>query len=263
MSEVKITIEGEGLSLTKYTSLQKAGQIISFLGMEQQQVSEQQVHNVSPALLVSSRQPKDFISDSGAKTYPQKIVALGKYFKDELGRETFSSQELRNLFKKIGDEPRNFSRDFKEALERQYVNCVDQSNDQYELTDKGDEEFQEGFSHKATKRSNSKKVSASKGVREEVKNLQILGSMDELPDYHDLSAKADKILWLLHYADTNNIKGLTPAEVDFLSTELRDRVKTNDFAAHNTRNIKKSFVTKTSEGFLIQKKGLDHLKNGS
>jgi hypothetical protein len=261
MSEIKIIIEGEGLSLTKYTTLQKAGQIISFLGVEQvQNVNLGSKPALSPLLAGVQLQPRDVITNSKAKTYPQKITAVAKYMRDQLGQNTFSSLDVKNLFKKLGDEPRNFSRDLKDTLDLQYIVCIDASADQYELTDRGLDAVENYFSEKTVKKtSGSKKTSSIKGIRDEVKSLSISGSLADYPDYHDLPTKADKILWLMQYVDIKGVKGVTPAEVDFLSTELRDRIKANDFAAHNGRNIRKSFITKTSDGFLIQKKGSDHL----
>jgi len=261
MSEVKIVIEGEGLSLTKYTTLQKAGQIISFLGVDQNQPAERSTQGTPSALLEARLQPRDVIVNSGAKTYAQKIAALAQYLRNQLGQNTFSPQELRSLFKKIGDEPRNFGRDFKETVDRQYINCVDTATDQYELTDKGDGAVKNGFSEGNTKKaSSSRRTIISKGIRDEIKQFEIAGSLEGYPDYHNLPTKADKILWLLEYADKKGVKSLTPAEVDFLSTQLRDRIKSNQFTALNERNVRKSFVTKTADGFLVQKKGADHLK---
>lgn len=263
MSEVKITIEGEGLSLTKNTTLQKAGQIISFLGYEQGQMGVDSTPVIQPGLLARRSQPKDIIFSSNAKTYPQKIAALAKYLRDQLGQNTFSPQELKVLFKKMGDEPKNFTRDFNKALlEFQYIFCVDSSKEQYELTDTGDNAVQESFAGDVIKKSPGVKKSIMfKGVREEIKNLNIVSALDGYPDYHNLHTKGDKILWLLEYADKNGIKSLAPVEAEFLSVKLRDKIELGGFTALNARNIKKAFVTKTSDGFQIQKRGSDHLKS--
>lgn len=261
---ITVTITGEGISLTKKINLQKAGQIISFLGMEQNiPASGSYDASSTPRLLASKPvQPKEIIVNSGAKTYPQKIAALGVYLRDHVGQENFTPQEVKVIFKKMGDEPKNFTRDLKSATELQYVICVDPANEQYELTDKGAEAVSESFSTKAIKKSvGSKRAVISNGVRDEVRQLETVGTLEGFPEYYRLTTKADKILWLLAYADKNGVKTLTPTEVDYMSGELRDKVDAKGFTALNQRNIKNSFVSKTVAGFQIQKKGLDHLKS--
>lgn len=152
MSEVKITIEGEGLSLTKYTTLQKAGQIISFLGYDTERSNAGSSTDVSSVLLTKQSQPRDLIFTSGAKTYPQKIAVLAKYLYDQLGQSSFSPDELRIYFKKMGDEPKNFLRDLKKAVELQYIVLSNEGNNQYELTDKGSNAVQNGFTEDDAKK---------------------------------------------------------------------------------------------------------------
>ena len=264
MNEVKITIEGEGLSLVKYTTLQKAGQIISFLGHEQESVAAGSPSQIQPSLIGTRLQPRDIINNSGAKTYPQKIAALAKYLRDNSGQNTFSPQEIRLVFKKMGDEPKNFTRDFSKAIEIQYILCTDTVTDQYELTDRGDDAVQNGFVEEVNngkKTANPKKNTSKKNVRDEVINMEIVGSLENYPDYHGLPTKGDKILWLLEYAFKKDFKALSPAEIDYLSTGLRDRVEAGGFTALNARNVKNAFVAKAAEGFQIQKKGSDYIKN--
>jgi hypothetical protein len=260
MSEVKITIEGEGLSLTKHTTLQKAGQIISFLGYDNAQQEGAAPTSMNPVLLGRKMQPKDIIIESNAKTYPQKITAIGRYIHEQLGQKTFTLQELRIVFKKMGDEPTNFVHDLNKAVELQYIICVDATKEEYELTDKGNEAIEKGFIGEMTKKSlGTKRTVVSKGTRDEVNALHTVSTLDGYPDYHNLPTKGDKILWLLEYALKNNIKELTPAEVDSLSTKLRDQVEQSGFTALNARNMKKGYVLKNKDGFQIQKRGTDYL----
>ncbi|MES2409434.1 MAG: hypothetical protein V4509_04010 [Patescibacteria group bacterium] len=261
---ITVTITGEGISLTKKTNLQKAGQIISFLGVEQNaSVSTAYESKASSHLLVPKPiQPKEIIVNSSAKTYPQKIAALGVYLRDQVGQETFSPQDMKVIFKKMGDEPKNFTRDLKSAMELQYVICTDPASEQYELTDKGSEAVTDNFSSKAIKKSvGSKRSVVSSGVREEVRQFEMVGMLENFPEYHTLATKGDKILWLLAFADKKGVNALTPTEVDFMSGELRDKVDAKGFTALNQRNIKNVFVSKTATGFQIQKKGSDHLKS--
>lgn len=259
---VKISIEGEGLSLTKMTTLHKAGQIISFLGVDQ--TIEPSAHNNSATvqtLLGPKRaQPREAIVSSAAKTYPQKIAALAMHLRDEMGQESFTPQEIKSMLKKMGDEPRNFTRDLNVAVELKYIISTDAAADLYELTDKGADAVEAKFLGATNKKSAGlKRVALSNGVREEVKAFDVNATLDGFPDYHKLPTKADKILWLMAYAEKNSVNALSPSEIDFLSGELRDRVESRGFTALNQRNIKNGFVSKTSAGFQIQRKGTEHL----
>jgi hypothetical protein len=265
MNEIKVTLEGVGLSFTKEATLQQAARIISFLGHDSRVESSSEVSLDIPALIPKNQiLPKDIIIGSKAKTYPQKITALAKYFKEHLNQYSFSPEEIRLQFKKMGDVPKNFTRDFSNTLDPlQYITCVDSESEQYELTYAGEEAVDNKFSEGIIKRSSvSKKTSTSKKIREEVEKLGILG--DELNgyiSYHDLPTKADKILWILEYTFTKNINILTPTEVEYLSGKLRDRIESGGFTALNSRNIRKSFVIQESKGYQIQKKGSDYLKS--
>lgn len=261
---VKISIEGEGLSLTRMTNLQKAGQIISFLGYGRDgsgSSSDMQTTGaVVPVLATGRLAPRDLIQSSNAKTYPQKIVALAVYLQEQMGQSSFNPQELKTLFKKMGDEPKNFTRDLNAAVSLQYILCNDSATETYELTDKGSEAFRNSFTGSVAKKANgSKKSAAMKGVRDEVRALEVNGAMDGYPDYHNAPTKGDKILWLFEYAYKKGVSALSPAEIDFLSGRLRERIAVSGFTALNDRNLKKSFVTKTAEGFQIQKRGSDYL----
>ncbi len=261
---ITITIEGEGLSLTKKTNLQKVGQIISFLGFDQTfSPGNAAVSATLPQISGPNRGPaRDVISTSEAKTYAQKITALALYLRDTAGQDIFMPQEIRTLLKKMGDEPKNFTRDLNSAIELQYIVCVDATTEQYELTGKGEEAVNAKFTgvSVATKKPNgTKRPPPVKGIRDEIKEMQILASQDGLIDYHKLSTKGDKILWILSYADKKGIDALTPAEVDHLSGQLRDRINSSGFTALNDRNVKSAFVAKTKIGFQLQKKGTDYL----
>ena len=91
---VTITIEGEGLSLTKKTNLHKAGQIISFLGFDQiLSPIESSSQSPIPQLPGTERtQARDVIANSEAKTYAQKITAIAFHLRDNVGQQTFVPQ---------------------------------------------------------------------------------------------------------------------------------------------------------------------------
>jgi hypothetical protein len=98
-----------------------------------------------------------------------------------------------------------------------------------------------------------------RNIREEVEALPIDTSMEGYPNYHDLPTKADKIIWVLQYAEQNGVKGLTSGEVDFLSAEFKDRIEAKNFGAFNGRNVRSSYIKKINGLFETQQKGLNYL----
>lgn len=250
--------------VTKYTTEHKAGQIITFLANQTPMYSQSEYSDaaVAPMALMDKKAPKDYIVGSKAKTFGQKIVALAQYLKDT-GQEEFSPTEIRILLKKMGDEPKNFSRDLNEAQEAKMVTLVDAAKDLYSLTTRGEDSFSSQFSLVAERKASVARKNSSRGknLRAEITSMEILTSLEnDLPGYHSLPTKADKILWILLYADKKGINALNSGEIEYLSLELKDRVSVKHFTAFNDRNIKNSFVARTSEGFRIQQKGIDHLR---
>ncbi len=101
---------------------------------------------------------------------------------------------------------------------------------------------------------------AGRGVRAEIRELPISTALEGYPGYYELPTKTDKIIWLLEYAEQNGVKGLNSGEIDFLSSELKDRIEAKNFGAFNARNMRNAFVKKIGGMFHSQKKGLDYLR---
>lgn len=88
--------------------------------------------------------PREALSKSGAKTFPQKVAVLGLYQVNMTGRESFTPAEIQALLKRSGETPANFSRDFS-AAERQFGYILQNQVGEYELTDLGKEAATKGF----------------------------------------------------------------------------------------------------------------------
>lgn len=262
---VKITIEGDGLSFKKETSLQKAGQILAFLGSEETSASNKPLQAealfISPAS--SNQSPKDLLDESKAKTNSQKITVIGKYLADENGVNEFLSKEVLSQLRKLGDEPGNFKRDLGTAEDLQYIYPIPSKKGFYGITARGEGAIQDKF----TGETQAKIKPKGKGVfkkanppRDSVTKLPIATNLEGFPNFHDLPTKADKILWALAYADKNGIQDLTPREVEFITDKLKGRVAQSDFSAHNKKNRKAGYVSLTDGVFKLQQNGIDHLK---
>lgn len=98
-----------------------------------------------------------------------------------------------------------------------------------------------------------------RSVRGEVKDLPIDASLEGYPGYYDLPTKADKILWILQYAEKYGLNELNSVEIDFVSRQLREPIDTKNFGAFNARNQRAAYVMKSKSSFQITKKGQTHL----
>lgn len=64
----------------------------------------------------------EYLSEVEAKRNPDKILAFGAYLMDEMGRETFTRDELRSMFQKAAEPvPGNFHRDFTWAVQNRWL----------------------------------------------------------------------------------------------------------------------------------------------
>src|SRR3989344_3438058 len=55
-------------------------------------------------------------------TYPEKNLAIGAYLKDQKGKDSFSPEDIRPLFRTIGDVPTaTFGRDFRVAIGNTWI----------------------------------------------------------------------------------------------------------------------------------------------
>lgn len=263
---VNITIQGNGLSFKKGISVQRAGQIITFLGIDEEStvIDPNQIPS-SPSSLISSslQSPSELINESKAKTNAQKITVIGNYLQEKDKQESFLVKEVLLQLRKIGEQPGNFSRDIGTAESLQYIYPHDVKKGIYGVSEKGKEAIRNKFLETPSLKTKSKNKGGFKKAvlpRNEVLALPIVASLDGYADFHILQTKADSILWILAYADTQGVENLTPREVEALSDKLRKKIEQTGFSAHNKRNIKLGYVSQTGNQFKIQQKGLDHLK---
>lgn len=266
---VKISIEGDGLTFKKDITFQKAGQIIAFLGADESLVrAEQGLIMASPSTTLPpiDQSPRDLIIQAKAKTNAQKITVLGQYLADKDGNDYFLIKEVQLQLKKLGEEPANFTRDLKAAEAARYIYQIPPKKDgKYNVTEAGKDAIQNQFSAEIRVKVNYKKKTKATNKltlpRQEIASLPISTELDGFPNFHKLPTKADSILWVLSFVDSQNIESLTPKEVEFLTDKLRNKIPQNAFSPHNKRNIKEGYVSQADGKFKLQQKGIDHLKN--
>lgn len=97
--------------------------------------------------------PGEYLDEVEAKRNPDKIVALASWLKIYQERETFTTDEIKDLFDRSGEVmPKNFSRDFKWAQQVRWITET-RERDVYRLTKRGQEAINERFSPEIIKAS--------------------------------------------------------------------------------------------------------------
>lgn len=265
---VTIIIQGDGLSFKKDINSQKAGQIIAFLGAAEEVAVDDLSLSASNTKLIPEtfQSPSALINESEAKTNAEKITVIGNHLQTKDGQEGFLATEVLLQLRKIGEKPGNFSRDIATAASLQYIFPVDVKEGRYGISDKGLRAIENKFSETPRKKVKSKNTGGLKKAmppREEVLSLPIVATLDGYKDLHSIKTMSDSILWILAYADKHGIESLTPREVEALSDKLRKKIEQSGFSAHNQRNMKSGYVSRTGNLFKLQEKGFGHLKEMS
>lgn len=89
----------------------------------------------------------EFLADSGAKRYPDKIVALGVYLRNEHGQESFTREDIKEAYQRAGEAiPKNFGRDFTWAISNKWIAPVIGSSSDFRVTTTGDQAVSAKFS---------------------------------------------------------------------------------------------------------------------
>lgn len=237
MSEHPITITITGkVGYEDQITVAQAARIIAFLNAKENDASLSQdlgaalgdrprndTQKKSGNAVGSAREALDL---SGAKTNPEKIVALGQYVLQD-GGETFKVEDVKAQFRRARETaPANFSRDLAVAVREGWLAQGD--SDEYYVTNKIQGIFDGGF--KFTK-SNSGGSGRSRGVtKTSVKaktKPDVFADIDEFPTrmdgvpaYSKMKSDKDRLLWALHFAKSKGIKGLANKDLSWLTDHL-------------------------------------------
>lgn len=269
---VKILIEGDGLSYSKMTDVFNATQIIAFLNKPESGTGKSNVvsqSNLSLPGYSTQTSPRQALINANAKTNPQKIATLGFYWintGDE--KNTFNTGDLRTLFKKAGESlPQNFTRDIRESVRLSYIYESDQKGE-YLLSEAGISIVERGFSQEkndrpATSRSSGtrKRSTSSPKVREELTKIDYLPDLDGFKNFHNLSTKTEKILWILAFTQTKNIGELASSEIEYIADRLREHIPSANISALTKSSQKSGYIARNHDNKIkLLQKGIDSLK---
>jgi len=161
---------------------------------------------------------------SGAKTNPEKIVALGEYVLQD-GGETFKVEDVKAQFRRARETaPANFSRDLSVAVQAGWI--AQGEGDEYYTTNKIQGIFDGGFEFPKTG-NGGKARSSTKSTKARVEKPVVFAAIDEFPTrldgfppYSKMKSSKDKLLWVLQFAKENGVKGLANKDIGWLTDHL-------------------------------------------
>jgi hypothetical protein len=272
---IQLEITGEGMNVDKTITLTQAGKIIAFLGSEETPIGPTDEYRAPGAQLLDEvisppqRQSlRELIDNAKATTFPQKIVVLGNYVAGSNPETVFTAESVKSLFVKTRDNiPTHFSRDLQAAVKSGQIEELPDKKDTYFVTRAGEEILQSGFGgNSATRKRSTKKASggqlSSEGIRPEVLSVKVITpDLDGYLNYHKMPSKGAKVMWILAFANSNQIEELTPREVSYIANKLRDRIDQGGLSALTITAAKNGWVTKVEGNYTLLHKGDEYLKD--
>ena len=223
----------------------QAAQIIAFLNP----ADEETATLGGPSLGDSSGQrgsskkvenAREAINVSGAKTIPEKIVALAGYVLQD-GGETFKADAIKVQFQRAREPmPGNFTRDMTSAITSGWV--AEGEAGEFYLTSKVEGVLDGGFSFAAggarggrTRQGTRSRSTAPKKVKEKPTVFAAIDefsvTMDGFPAYNKMKSNKDKLLWAVKFAKTHDIKGLSVQDIAWLTDHLGDGIPARQVSA--------------------------------
>ena len=246
MSEKLITIAIKGkVSYEDQITVAQAAQIITFLNTEGEVVTlgasaGAGAEGPGAAAAATARQSGNAVGSarealdlSGAKTNPEKIVALGKYVAQD-GGDTFKVEDVKAQFRRARETaPANFSRDLSAAVQAGWIAQGD--GDEYYITNKIQGIFDGDFKFPKVSNGGGRSRGASKSAKAKP---EVLAGIDEFPTRLDgfassskMKTDKDRLLWALQFAKSQDIKGLANKDLAWLTDHLGAGVPSGNITA--------------------------------
>lgn len=202
--------------------------------------------------------PRAAIDAAGAKTNPQKIVALGAYLLQD-GGDTFKIDAIKSQFQRAREvAPGNMSRDLATAISNNWIAESDATPGEYYLTHAISNVLEEGFPtdnasrpRRARNGTNTRarraRPTSKKGKPEAFAGIDEFNTViDGAISYHDAPNQKDKILWALWFAKQHEIKGLVHSDIAWITDQLGDGVPSKHIGARIEPLKKAGYVTRST-----------------
>lgn len=263
MSEKPITITIKGkVGYEDEITVTQAAQIIAFLNADEGDASlgpdlgaglgdasRTDTAKKTGNAVSSAREALDL---SEAKTNPEKIVALGQYVLQD-GGETFKVEDVKAQFRRARETaPGNFSRDLAVAVKEGWIAQGD--GDEYYVTNKiqgifdGDFKFPKGTSSGGGRSRGAMKITTKSKAKPEVfaDIDEFPTRMDGVPAYSKMKSDKDRLLWALHFAKSQGIKGLANRDLAWLTDHLGAGVPSGHIAGAFRSGKKAGYMNRST-----------------
>ncbi|MGY4893624.1 MAG: hypothetical protein ACO1N2_02950 [Candidatus Saccharimonadota bacterium] len=278
---VSLQITGDGMSVNREITLTQAGKIVAFIGSEVEGEAPLQSLHLGAGVIdepaantQQSRQSlREKLEAANAKTHAQRITVLGYHLSSLSQEGEFTISELKQLYPQAREKmPPNFSRELDLAITSGYLEGVHGKKDTYYVTNTGEDSIVAGFSGGMRKSSSKPKAKAAnvkpkavsaESVSEAVRELHpVTPDLAGYQNYHAVSTKGLKVLWILAYAQANNIDKLSPREITFIASKLRDKIDARDVNGLTVTAAKNGWIAKDNEAnYSLLFTGDEHLKS--
>lgn len=244
MSEKSVTVVIKGkVGYEDQITAAQAARIIAFLNADEDDasfgpdlgdVSRTDATKKAGNAVGSAREALDL---SGAKTNPEKIVALGQYVLQD-GGETFKVEDVKTQFRRARETaPANFSRDLAVAVQAGWIAQGD-GRDEYYVTNRIQGIFDGGFAFpKGASGGGGRSRGATKTTVKSKVKPEVFADIDEFPTrlegvpaYSKMKSERDRLLWALQFAKSHAIRGLANKDLSWLTDHLGAGVPSGNIA---------------------------------
>jgi hypothetical protein len=186
---------------------------------------------------------RDALDVSGAKTNPEKIVALGAYVLQD-GGETFKAEDVKAQFRRARETaPGNFPRDLNSAVQAGWL--AEDQDGEYYITNKvqgifdGSFTFPKSAGGAKTRNTSRRTPTATKSTKPKnggkpeafVDIDEFPTTMDGFQSYSRMKNYKDKLLWAVKFAKDAGIKGLANKDIAWLTDHLGAGIPTKQISA--------------------------------
>jgi hypothetical protein len=188
--------------------------------------------------------PREILQQTGAKTNAEKIVAFAGYLTRTESTDTFTVQDVRQVFRRAREPlPGNLNRDVDSAIRSGLIIPGD-TRGEYQLTARADEVLAAGFTpHRSPGRSPARRIATRATPPTELADLEELPAGPEhAPAFHDLPLKRDKVLWVLAAAKGAGVDGLSNQGIEWLTDQYGDGVRSKHVGVHYDALQRAGFV---------------------